>query len=121
MLPVSGAEQLNTSGAQATRPMISHSGAYSRLVRPAPRFDSGRNRFHSSCGARLCLELLDHGDGLPAVACGHLFLVALLVGIDVLSMKAPTRFCSAFTLGEYSKSMAATSCRIQLDHGRRPD
>ncbi len=26
--------------------MISHSGAYSRLVRPAPNFDSGRNRFH---------------------------------------------------------------------------
>jgi hypothetical protein len=26
--------------------MISHSGAYSRLVRPAPYFDSGRNRFH---------------------------------------------------------------------------
>ncbi len=36
MLPVSGAEQLNTSLAQGTRPMISASGAYSWLVRPAP-------------------------------------------------------------------------------------
>ena len=34
MLPVSGAEQLNTSGASRLRPMISHRGAYSRLVRP---------------------------------------------------------------------------------------
>ncbi len=47
MLPVSGALQLKTSGAQGTRPMISHSGAYSRFDRPAPRSDSGRNRFHS--------------------------------------------------------------------------
>ena len=47
MLPVSGAEQLNTSGAQGTRPMISHSGAYSRLLRPSgARGDLGRNRFH---------------------------------------------------------------------------
>src|SRR3984957_17046981 len=34
MLPVSGALQLKTSGARCERPMISHSGAYSRLVRP---------------------------------------------------------------------------------------
>ena len=47
MLPVSGALQLNASGAIHERPMISHSGAYSRLVSPAPRSDSGRNRFHS--------------------------------------------------------------------------
>jgi len=47
MFPVSGAEQLKTSGAHKTRPMISHRGAYSRLVRPAPSLDAGRNRFHS--------------------------------------------------------------------------
>ena len=47
MLPVSGAEQLNASGAIGERPMISHSGAYSRLVSPAPYSLSGRNRFHS--------------------------------------------------------------------------
>src|SRR5258705_358759 len=41
MLPVSGAEQLKTSAAIGERPMISHSGAYSRLVRPAPRSLSG--------------------------------------------------------------------------------
>src|SRR5438477_3321668 len=37
MFPVSGAEQLKTSGARCERPMSSQSGAYSRLVRPAPR------------------------------------------------------------------------------------
>jgi hypothetical protein len=36
MLPVSGAEQLKASLHQGTRPMISASGAYSRLVSPAP-------------------------------------------------------------------------------------
>ena len=47
MLPVSGAEQLKTSGAIGERPMISQSGAYSRLVSPAPRSLSGRKRFQS--------------------------------------------------------------------------
>jgi hypothetical protein len=36
MLPVSGAEQLKISDAHEIRPMISASGAYSRLVIPAP-------------------------------------------------------------------------------------
>ena len=37
MLPVSGAEQLKTSGARnGLRPMISQRGAYCMLVRPAP-------------------------------------------------------------------------------------
>src|SRR5579859_430974 len=36
ILPVSGAEQLNTSPAHWMRPMTSHSGAYSTLVRPTP-------------------------------------------------------------------------------------
>ena len=47
MLPVSGAEQLNASGAIGERPITSQSGAYSRLVSPGPRSESGRNRFHS--------------------------------------------------------------------------
>src|ERR1700756_4489773 len=46
ILPVSGAEQLKTSGAIALRPIISHSGAYSRFVSPAPCSLSGKNRFH---------------------------------------------------------------------------
>ena len=46
MLPVSGAEQLNASGAKGERPINSAKGAYSLLVRPAPNALSGRNRFH---------------------------------------------------------------------------
>ena len=52
MLPVSGAEQLNTSEAQPMWPICSASGAYSRLVSPAPRNssssceDGGMNMFH---------------------------------------------------------------------------
>ncbi len=45
MFPVSGAEQLKTSGAIGDRPMISQRGAYSRLVRPDPCSLSGRKRF----------------------------------------------------------------------------
>ena len=39
MLPVSGNEQLKTSGAMGDRPITSHNGAYSRL--------DNRKRFHS--------------------------------------------------------------------------
>src|SRR6266850_5729325 len=55
MLPVSGAEQLKTSGAQCTRPMISQSGAYSRLV-SVPPCDFGRHRFHSPAARALGLS-----------------------------------------------------------------
>ena len=54
MFPVSGAEQLKISGANGiARPMISQSGAYSVLVRPAPYSLAGRNRFQSPSRARL--------------------------------------------------------------------
>ncbi len=62
MLPVSGAEQLKTSLDQGTRPMISASGAYSWLVRPAPEYpeacalSTGRNRFHRPAARALGLR-----------------------------------------------------------------
>ncbi len=46
MFPVSGAEQFMASGARGLRPLISASGAYSTFLRPAPKSDPGRNRFH---------------------------------------------------------------------------
>ncbi len=50
MLPVSGAAQFVTVGASCgERPMISASGAYCRLVSPAPYSESGRKRFHRPC------------------------------------------------------------------------
>jgi hypothetical protein len=62
MLPVSGAAQLNTSGARCERPITSHSGAYSRLVSPAPCSLSGRNRFHSPAS---------RASGLSSSTTGH--------------------------------------------------
>ena len=56
MLPVSGAEQLKTSGAMVLRPMISHNGAYSRLLKPAPFSSWGRNRFHNPAARALGLS-----------------------------------------------------------------
>src|SRR5664280_3418061 len=48
MLPVSGAEQFIASGASCGLcPLISASGAYCRLLRPAPSGECGKNRFHS--------------------------------------------------------------------------
>jgi len=62
MLPVSGAEQLKTSGAQCTRPMISHSGAYSRFER-VPPWLFGCHRFHSPAARALGLSSSISGTG----------------------------------------------------------
>src|SRR3954463_9135080 len=62
MLPVSGAEQLKISGAQVTRPMISHSGAYSRLV-SVPPWDFGRHRFHRPACLAFTFNLSIKGTG----------------------------------------------------------
>src|SRR3954463_2094662 len=56
MFPVSGAEQLSASGAMGLRPVISASGAYSRLVRPAPHFSLGRKRFQRPRLRASCLR-----------------------------------------------------------------
>jgi hypothetical protein len=78
MLPVSGAEQLKTSLAHGTRPMISARGAYSVLVRPAPSSVTsrpapsalgGRNRFHKPAARALGLSCSINASGvqrLPA-------------------------------------------------------
>ena len=47
MLPVSGALQLQASGAIWLCPMTSASGAYSAFLSPAPHSGSGRKRFQS--------------------------------------------------------------------------
>ena len=85
MLPVSGAEQLNTSGANAgDRPMISQSGAYSTFVRPAPYSLAGQKQIPQTRGCAPLLQLLDDGRRLPAIALGDLPLKQRLVRIDVL-------------------------------------
>src|SRR5207249_11772741 len=53
MLPVSGGEQLKTSGANGHRPMISQRGAYSVFVNPIPDRLSMTNRFHNPAALAL--------------------------------------------------------------------
>jgi hypothetical protein len=66
MFPVSGAEQFSASGAiQGLRPVISASGAYCRLVSPAPcSWTAGRNRFHSP-RSRACAFSSSMTGGVP--------------------------------------------------------
>jgi hypothetical protein len=56
MLPLSGALQLNTSGAMKLCPVASATGAYSSVLRPAPSSGSGRNRFHKPSARALALS-----------------------------------------------------------------
>ena len=53
MLPLSGALQLNSSGASRLRPISSARGAYSSVESPAPRVSSGRKRFQSPAARAL--------------------------------------------------------------------
>src|SRR3989442_1318415 len=76
IFPVWGAEHLKTSGPQCPRPMISHSGAFSRLV-SAPPWVLGRHRFHSPAALAFGLSSSMTGTGsqrrsLLACSC-HLY------------------------------------------------
>src|SRR6188474_441309 len=110
MLPVSGAEQLNASGPITDRPMISQSGAYSRLVSPAPYSDSGSQRFQSP-SARACpfsssiTSVGIHWLPLRRLSCTSAAKRAS-AGYTCASMKAPTRVCSRMTFSLCVNSMA---------------
>ena len=56
ILPVSGALQLNTSGAKGERPMTSQIWAYSTWLRPAPRVTSGNHKFQRPWDFALALK-----------------------------------------------------------------
>ena len=87
MLPVSGAEQLNGSAPIGERPMISHSGAYSRTLSASLSWLLGINRFHRPCFLGLGLELGHHRRLAPAVALVDLALEDRLGRQDVLFQK----------------------------------
>ena len=87
MLPVSGAEQFIASPVSGKRPMISQIGAYSRLVRPAPISESGRNMFHRPAERALSFSFSMVRVPLPLIARGaervHLALEFDLGRLDV--------------------------------------
>src|ERR1700755_1212289 len=99
MLPVSGAEQLNTSEAQPMWPISSASGADSSLLNPAPRNSSsscafgGMNMFQtpSALGRGLLLQSFPHRNDLRARAVGVLLLVDRHRGAAVLGQEALLR------------------------------
>ena len=83
MLPVSGAEQLNTSEAQCDPP---HDLAQRRILevgQPGAVLQLGQEQVPQLLGAGLLLQFLENSGWLPAAAGIELLLVALLVGIDV--------------------------------------
>ena len=85
MLPVSGAEQLSASGPMIERLASSISGAYSRLVSPAPQEPWVMKRFQSPSSRALRLQVT-HGLRLlvRVRGGGHLGVVDRLGGVDVL-------------------------------------
>src|SRR6185503_13179902 len=108
MLPVSGAEQLNTSGAHARRPMTSHSGAYSRLV-SVPPWSLGRHKFHKPAARALGLRSSMMRVGIQAFPLRRFSSISskkrFSFGKMCASMNTPTFLCSSLTLSEKLKSM----------------
>ena len=108
MLPVSGAEQLKISEAQKTRPMISASGAYSRLASRVPGSSPcrpGRNRFHrpSALASAFSGSIMEGGQAPASTSRCQ----SARRGTTCRSMKAESCALSCSTRGEYAKSMAA--------------
>ena len=104
MLPVSGAEQLKTSGANpGERPMISQSGAYSVLLRPAPYSLSGRNRFHRPAARALAFNASTIGVGRQRSPSAICWRKTGSFGYTCSFMNAASRRSRSFTLSEYSK------------------
>src|SRR5262245_46977724 len=109
MLPVSGAAQLNTSGAMGERPIASQSGAYSRLVSPAPSSLSGRKKFQRPRSRALTLSSSMIGGTCQRVAPPFSWSTKVCsLGTMCLFMKSCT--CSRYSLVffEYSKSIDAS-------------
>src|SRR5947209_524880 len=122
MLPVSGAEQLNTIGATRLRPIVSQSMPYSQLVSPAPCSSSGMNRFHSpSAFARSRSSTRIAGYGTPgATSSSSARSASSSTGYRCSSRKPSIRPRSSSTRGDGEKSITreATSAR-DVEQGPR--
>ena len=88
MLPVSGALQLKARDASGLRPMISQSGAYSRLLSPAPYSSSGRKRFQSPISFALARISFRIGGSMTSSPSSHLLPGDRLGRVDVLVHEA---------------------------------
>ena len=120
MLPVSGAAQLSAAGAiDGLRPVISASGAYWRLVRPAP-CSPGRNRFHSPASrAWACSRAITGGIAHPSEtapserAGGRVRRKVGLGGVDVVVHEGEEPLAvllRQFVEGEFHQRSSSASC-----------
>ena len=66
MLPVSGAEQLNTSGAMGDRPMISHKRSVFEIRQAGAIFALGKKQIPQLLLASLLFQFFDDRRRLPA-------------------------------------------------------
>src|SRR5690242_20727906 len=103
MLPVSGAEQLQASGAINDRPMISHNGAYSRFVRPRPYSLSGKNRFHKPVARAFAFNSSMIGGIVQRPRWLSCSVYVFSFGTTFSWRNAVSLACRSLTLGEYSK------------------
>src|ERR1700687_2616904 len=86
--------------------MISQSGAYSRLVRPAPSSLSGRNRFHNPAARAFAFSSSMTGGICQRLSCA-LSCDSKMRSAGETSRLMNSRTCASrrFTLSEGSKSM----------------
>lgn len=111
MFPVSGAAQFSAVGANCgERPRISASGAYWRLVSPAPYSASGRKRFHSPCLRASALRSsttcgVSHGDA----SCSRCSSAVRSAGWTCSSMKVSSLARSSSVRASNAKSMGLIS------------
>ena len=110
---MSGAAQLKTRGASGLRPMISHSGAYSRLVSPAPYSGSGQEEVPEAEPLRPRLELFQDLRLVVRVArVLDLLLRDRLRGIHKLVHEAlDLRLQQLRLLGRFEVHVASRGCR----------
>ena len=117
ILPVSGALQLKISELNSTRPISSHSGAYSALVNPAPYglYSSGKNKFHSPASFAFCLSvcIMSGVFQRPSPdAHSTAWMYSCSTGYTSSSIKALSFSKSACVFSLYSKFITAPfSCR----------
>src|SRR5919106_2000788 len=109
MFPVSGAEQLRAAGARwPLRPVISASGAYCRLVSPAP-CSPGRKRFHRPrrrASARSSASTGTESHAHLSVSCPSCSWNTGSAGYTCLSMKSSRLARSSSVLASNVKSIS---------------
>src|ERR687887_849511 len=116
MFPVSGALQLNTSGAMNDRPVSSAICAYSTLDRPGPYLGSGMKRFHNPSLRALAFSS-SMTLGAFSSSASTIPWYATSRGSISVAMKAATRSAYSWALGDGLKSMTYVNRRSDPGEG----